>query len=496
MLTLAKVNAQHYFYSQNVIQKLYWSIPEICRIDTETTDSLVLCHDVVQGDTVPVVFCFDENSVLEHIGYRFLLVNDSISLNNNIAVRFIERELLSLLLSNDINQMLALYRENDVSVLWDNKPMKQNVLQNKRGLLKLLKTNQGIAINYDGKIYDVTLLFENEQKLSFKFPADAELLTGMNKKERDICLAIQLKNHKAKPDSVALYDFKLPVGDSIYFNDNVIEKDLFLYQTNNINQTLVSYQENDVTVLLNDKPIKNNILRNKRKLLNFLKNNRDIAIIYDGEKYKVSLLIENGQKLLFHFPANEEPSTSMEKNQHDAWLVDQLKDHKEKNCNVVLSDFSYLQLLHDSLYVDKGSSFMIPQINNDVFYTKIDSTYSLVFDSCLLAETLSNALVVPMNINYTINITHHLYGNQVKKYTVCSSDFNDYFCREYDRYFGIKTIEDGILTGTLILSDRNIGSIHLVSVSILLDDLLNEGTMEMQLHSNIPMHNLKTLFGK
>ena len=364
VLALAKIDAQQVFYSQNILQKLYWQIPETCRIDTATTDTLVLCHDVVQGDTVPILFRFDENRVLEHIGFPFLQTGDSSTFNNNAIVRFIERELLSLLLTTDINQTLVSYRENGMLLSLNDRPLKQSTIQNKHKFLNLLTTNQGVSVNYDGKKYNVSLLFANEQKLSFNFPADAELLTGMNKKERDICLAVQLKNHKAKPDST------------------------------------------------------------------------------------------------------------------------------------VTPDYSYLQSLGDSLYVEKGSSFMIPEINNDIFYTQIDSAYSLVFDSYLIAETFSNALVVPANREYTINITHRMYGSQKKQYTVGSRDFDDYFRRNYDRYFGIKTTEQSKLTGTLILSDRNAGCIHLASVSVSLDDLLNDGTMEMQLYSNIPTHNLKTLFGK
>jgi hypothetical protein len=150
----------------------------------------------------------------------------------------------------------------------------------------------------------------------------------------------------------------------------------------------------------------------------------------------------------------------------------------------------------DSVFVNKGDSFLIPQINNDIFYTKIDSTYSLVFDSLLLAETFANTLVVPANKSYVINITHRMYGKVVKKYTVNSRDFDDYFLHDFDRYFGVETLEKEKLTGTLILNDRNAGSIHLAFVSVTLDNLLNGGTMEMQLYSNIPQQNIKTLFGK
>lgn len=96
-----------------------------------------------------------------------------------------------------------------------------------------------------------------------------------------------------------------------------------------------------------------------------------------------------------------------------------------------------------------------------------------------------------------------MYGNTVKKYTIDSRDFYDYFARDYERYFGVETIgyaeagrAQSLLTGTLILRDRNASSIHLAYITVSLDNLLNGGTMEMQLYSNIPFHNLQSLFGK
>jgi hypothetical protein len=363
ILTCSKGNAQQVFYSQS-LQNFYYSLPETCMIGTITADTVVLCCDAVQGDIVPLVFCFDENKVLEHVGFRFL-PTDSKRMVDDVIVRFIERELLTLLTTNDINQTFVSYRENGVSVLLNGNSIKQSTLQNKQSLLRLLKNNKGITVNFiDSKKYEVVLFFENEQKLSFNFPADSELLTGMDKKERDIRLAFQLNNHKAKPDNAA-----------------------------------------------------------------------------------------------------------------------------------TAPDYSYLQLLRDTIYVDKGSSFIIPQVNNDIFYTKIDNGYSLIFDSLLLAETFSNILLAPANQGYTIHVTHRMYGNQIKKYTVNSYDFDDYFLNGYERYFGIESLENEKLRGTLVLSDRNAGSIHLAFVQIKKENLLNGGTMEMQLYSNIPQQNLKTLFG-
>jgi len=365
MLALIKVNAQQKFYSQ-LLQDLYYSLSETCRkvAHNVSRDEVVWCQDIEHGDAMPVACCFDENKVLEHIGYRFLPIDDTVMVNT-VIVRFIERELLTLLTRSNINQTFVSNRENGLSILFNDKPIKESLIQNRQTFLNLLKHYQNITIGFiDDKEYIVSLAFDKGQKLTFRFPADSELLTGMDKKERDIRLAVQLKNHKAKPDSI------------------------------------------------------------------------------------------------------------------------------------IAPDYGYLQLLHDSLYVDKGNSFIIPQINNDIFYTKIDSAYCLIFDRHLLAETFSNKMLVPENMNYTISIKHRMYGKQIETYRVSSRDFNDYFRRDYDRYFGIESLDKEKLTGTLILKDRSAGCIHLAFVSISLNNLLNGGTMEMQLYSNIPQHNIKTLFGK
>ncbi|GHT72445.1 hypothetical protein AGMMS50262_01140 [Bacteroidia bacterium] len=365
-------NAQQEFYSQQ-LQNLYYSLPDECRGVAcnvpAKTDTLVLCLNVVQGDTVPLIFRWDDNGVLEHAGYRFL--SDGTDFNSAI-VQFVERELLAALLSSNVNQTLITYRENGLSVLLNDNSVKQSFWQNKPRLLNLLKSCTGIVINQDGLRYDVTLLCADGQKLSFQFKADSELITGMDKKERDFRLAFQLKNHCAT-----------------------------------------------------------------------------------------------------------------------------------KKGSVATPDYSYFRLLRDSIYVDKGSEFIIPQINNDLFYIREDSIYTLARDTSFVAESFSNTMLVPDAHNCIIKIMHRMYGNAVKKYTVDSRDFYDYFARDCERYFGVETIgyaeagrAQSLLTGTLILRDRNASSIHLAYITVSLDNLLNGGTMEMQLYSNIPFHNLQSLFGK
>ena len=282
-MTFENATAQKLFYSPKV-DSLYKLVNQMCVMDSiRVNDTVVQCADIVKGDTVPIILCKDENGVVDHIGYCFL--PDSIRLVNIPVVQFLERELLTILTTKDIGTALRADKENGLQIMLDDNPINQNLLQNKKKVYTMLKSNSGITINKVVKDYCVTILCSDGQQLSFSFPADCKLISGMDKREQEIRLAFQLKNHIAK--------------------------------------TIDS---------------------------------------------------------LMHLP-----------------------------------DINYLQLLQDSIYqdsiyVEKGEEFNIPQINNDLFYYKNDTIYSLVSDTSLVALSFSNALLVPSANHYTIDVKHRMYA--------------------------------------------------------------------------------------
>lgn len=361
------VNAQETFYSPKV-DSLYKLVKQVCTMDFTYSNNLVLqCTELVKGDTIPIILCKDENGVVDHIGYCFL--PDSIRIVNISVIQFLEREMLTLLVAKDIGLILSAYRNDGLQLMVDDAPIGQNFLQNKKLICSMLKGCKGITINRVEKDYSVIVFCSNGQRLMISFPADCELISGMDKKEQEIRLAFQLKNHTAK-------------------------------------------------------------------------------------------------------------------------TIDSLTP---------LPDINYLQLLQDdtyqdSIYVEKGEKFNIPQINNDLFYFKNDSIYTLVSDTSMIALSFSNALLAPSTNHYTIDVKHRMYGLVAQDYSIDSRDFNDYFSRGYERYFGIETLEPEQLSGTLILYNRDEEFIHLFYVTTTLDDLVNGGKMMMELYSNIPQHNIDSLY--
>lgn len=360
--------AQTVFYSPKV-DSLYRVVNQNCSMDSICiNDTILQCADLVKGDTLSVILCKDENGVVDHIGYCFL--PDSIRSVNIPIIRFIERELLTILTAKDICTALRVDTENGLRLFLDSIQITPTLFHDKKRLCSLLKECRGVIINRISKGYDVSILCANGRSLTFLFPADCKLISGMDKREQENKLAYQLKKHRTK--------------------------------------TL------------------------------------------DG---------------LMPSP-----------------------------------DVDYLQLLQDTtneecFYIKKGSEFNIPQINNDLFYLEEDTVYSLVSDTSKVAWSFSNAMLVPTDIHYIIHVKHRMYGFVVQEYSIDSRDFNDYFSHGYERYFGIETLDTKNLSGTMILYNSAEEYIHLAYVTTTLDDLIHGGRITMELYSNIPQHNIKTLLG-
>lgn len=367
VLTISKGYNQPLFYSQT-LQKLYYSLPESCRIENPVADTVVSCTGILQGITIPVAYGADNYGVLAHVGYRFLQGGTD-TLLYSAVVRFLERETLALLATGDLEKKLTTNRENGLILLHNGNTPQRVFYRDRNGLPYLLQHVSGMDIRYDeGKRYRVSLNCGTGQIIQFQFVANAELLSDMDKKERDERLAAQLKHHRAK------FGATPP-----------------------------------------------------------------------------------------HVPACSGAS---------------------------------MQPYRDSVLVCMGSSFIIPQMNNNLYYLKTGDTFNLVSSGRWAAETLANVMLASAGHDYTIHMVHRQYGGEVFRYEVKSRDFYDYFSGNYERYFGIESLDRGRLSGTLILADRNAGSIHLAFVSVGLWELLTGGVMEIQLDSNIPQHNLETLFGR
>lgn len=371
LLASITCNAQNLFYSHKN-ELLFESLNNICKIDSIPTNNyLFKCTELVACDTVNIIICKDDNNIVEHIGCKFL--PDSINTENRLITQFVERELLSVLLSDSVAETMKINNDSGLFILLNDSEISLDSLANKSWFFNLWKTNNGIIIDRADKNYMVTVVCPNNQNLRFIFKADIDLISGMNKKEEEIQLAIQLSNYYANND-----------GDSTLFSNSKNLQYLF------INDTVSA----------------------------------------------------------------------------------------------------------DSVFVNKGNSFVIPQINGDLYYIKNDTLFTPVFDTNHIALSFSNAMLMPTATDYYLEIKHWLYGYKKRIYTMSSKDFFAFFSRGYDKYFGIETLDEDHLTGSLVFYNREAEYIHIAYVSTTLYNLMNGGKIYIEFNTYIPQHNLRTLFGK
>lgn len=359
-------NAQELFYSQKD-KALFAALHDVCKTDSILINNhLFSCTEVVKEDTVNIVICKDENDIIEHIGCKF--IPDSTYTNNRLITKFIERELLSLLLSNNIEETMKINNDNYFFILLNDNEIPIDSLADRKWFFNLWKNNRGMVIDRENKNYMVTILCPNNQNLSFIFQADVALISGMYKKEHDKKLAIQLSNYYSeKFDEIG----------------SAVDCDLLQYYMND-------------------------------------------------------------------------------------------------------------SINNDSIFVIKGESYTIPQINSDLYYWKNDSVYTPVCDSSHIAMSFSNAILMPDLNNYDVEIRHCMYGYKKHIYTMTSKEFFSFFSKDFEMFFGIETLDKDNLTGTLILYNQEADYIHMLYISTTMNDLMNNGKIYMNLYSNIPQHDNAT----
>ena len=211
-LSATGIFSQPLFYSQS-LQKLYYSLPMSCRLDNPVVGTVISCSDILQGVSVPLAYNVDRFGILVHLGYRFLPDSTDKSSFHHAIIRFLEREVLELLVTDNLDIKLANNRENKLTLLHNGNTPRRDFYRSKTGLPDLLQRVTGIDIRYDErKSYRVDLHCGQGQTLTFLFEADAELLSNMDKKERDEQIAAQLKHHQAK---TADNPFHVPLCDSV-----------------------------------------------------------------------------------------------------------------------------------------------------------------------------------------------------------------------------------------------------------------------------------------
>lgn len=146
----------------------------------------------------------------------------------------------------------------------------------------------------------------------------------------------------------------------------------------------------------------------------------------------------------------------------------------------------------DNLVID-GGYYRIEEIRGDIYLTERRGHRQLLMDRKSPAHSVSNMMltgVAPRNVG--LQVGFHVYGNKIDQLQVSLQQFVDYCKNEGCKlYFGIKTLRDTVITGTLFAYNEKYAYTHLLSATIPLDILKGD---EIPITGNayvyIPLHDI------
>ena len=266
ILTLTVVNAQTRFYSET-LRSLYNSLPEICK-----QDSAINCKEIVLCDTVKLNYQIDDCGFIVHIGYKFF--NDIYSLEDNRYIfQFLEREFLKWVISTNEDEILLKYEIDNVLVEYNGNPINVSFLKNKNDLVSFLnKTSEFHSVKINNR-YFINITNFDKNIIAFNFPNNENLISGMNKKERDDLIYNQLRNHNASID----YKYDIDTTNIEIINDSIFIHYGSYYLIPEINNNIFIQREDSVF----------HIILNNYKFLNETFINTMLGLSYISYEYNI-----------------------------------------------------------------------------------------------------------------------------------------------------------------------------------------------------------------
>ena len=221
--------------------------------------------------------------------------------------------------------------------------------------------------------------------------------------------------------------------------------------------------------------------------------------IHKDSVYTAFWKFGTNESLSLSFPASRELIFGTDKKESDQNIGESFVN--DDNCvftsvndNVSASGLSRVE--GTDLYVRKGNTFLIDQINSDTYYQRSDGLYQLVFDAAYPALSLANLFItkLPKN-NLSLKITHRRYGGFTPEFTITLSKFFCLFDAGFSTYCILHRTETGKVRVSVVLYNRDFNYIHLLRIQTTVEQLFaTDGTLTADFYTNIPQHNLKSLF--
>lgn len=180
LLLYGSIHAQEYSPQQCIGEKVK-SIAEILytdyQIDYENSTEAEI-------DKMAIIIRKNASKKILHIGFK-LFPNKTIDKHPSPAYNFIEYYLLNLYLLKEDSIILRQMNEDKVQILFGNKTRKQHLRKQLAEAVSALNRSSSFTIDMTGNNYTMAYADDENKVFKIHFPANHQLLSGMNKKESE-----------------------------------------------------------------------------------------------------------------------------------------------------------------------------------------------------------------------------------------------------------------------------------------------------------------------
>lgn len=213
LLLYGSIHAQEYSPQQCIGEKVK-SIAEILY-----TDYQIDCENSTEAeiDKMAIIIRKNASKKILHIGFK-LFPNKTIDKHPSPAYNFIEYYLLNLYLLKEDSIILRQMNEDKVQILFGNKTRKQHLRKQLAEAVSALNRSSSFTIDMTGNNYTMAYADDENKVFKIHFPANHQLLSGMNKKESEQFFYTSLTSFPGAPcieDTVDAHTLE-KIGENCY----------------------------------------------------------------------------------------------------------------------------------------------------------------------------------------------------------------------------------------------------------------------------------------
>ena len=258
-------------------------------------------------------------------------------------------------------------------------------------------------------------------------------------------------------------------------------------------------KEYNMKLEYNQIPYGSPLFRSLAAGLNTVRDQSCFSLTHDTLAYCANWLNEDNSSFTVRFPANYELILGKDKKELD----DQL--------GLSLSHFSCaeekpVKPVPERNDLEKGKGFLtlkgkflfIKDMNSNTYFRESPTgEIQWLYDEHYPAETLANLFHHndPRAENIRVRILHRKYGKESAEYMVSLSRLICFFEEGFDTYIGFEQTGQPDLTAVIFFYNTKTNYLNMLRVKTNTDTLFYKGTLKAELHSYIPEHNIKNLFG-